>query len=377
MENYTKVQQCFEKEGCALLTTFEEFEEARATVLGKSYHHVRVKFIGSCTHESSAVYTNFNLRKTGLTCKDCLNKINHEKLKKNKNTNEIEYEGIKIIEECLSPHYEVIRTKEGCLADIAIRKKGTQDDSWIPMQVKVTQKNSHGMYSFAVNNTYKDMLMICICISEQKIWIIPFNDITLKAKLNISVKSKYSKYLIDNQMIHTVIDKYESKIIHNNIDTILLPVNPTQQREQQYVKKRETHLPFLAYEYPHIQNTCVDVIVNGKKIQEKVLGINEYNKGFYCGLAANSSKLDGKRQYRSYQLGENDYYWLHSNIDDRFWIIPEKALYDKGYISNANEIKSKKTLWFKPTPTEQNKWLDDYEFSYSNVNRDAIMKLFE
>jgi hypothetical protein len=304
-------------------------------------------------------------------------KINREKLKKNKNTNEIEYEGIKIIEEYLSPHYEVIRTKEGCLADIAIRKKETQYDSWIPIQVKVTQHNSHGMYSFNVNNTYKDMLLMCICISEKKIWILPYNNISLKVKLNISVKSKYSKYLIDNQMIHTVIDNYESEITHNNIDTILLPVNPAQQREQQYVRKREKYVPFLKYEYPNIQNTCVDVIVNGKKIQEKVLGIIEYKNSLYCGLAANSTKLEGKRQFRSYRLGENDYYWIHSNIDDRFWIIPEKALYDKGYISNANEIKPKKTLCFKSTPTEQNKWLNDYEYSYSDVNRDAIMKLFE
>lgn len=38
-------------------------------------------------------------------------------------------------------------------------------------------------------------------------------------------------------------------------------------------------------------------------------------------------------------LGENDYYWFHSSIDDRFWIISETVLHEKGYISNANDKK--------------------------------------
>jgi len=51
MENYTKVKTRFEEEKCILLTTFEEFEESRKTVIGQSYQYVRVRFIGTCSHE--------------------------------------------------------------------------------------------------------------------------------------------------------------------------------------------------------------------------------------------------------------------------------------------------------------------------------------
>lgn len=63
MENYNKVKSCFDTNNCTLLTTFDEFEELRKNVLYQSYQFVRVRFIGNCTHESSVVFTNFNLRK--------------------------------------------------------------------------------------------------------------------------------------------------------------------------------------------------------------------------------------------------------------------------------------------------------------------------
>jgi hypothetical protein len=376
MENYEKVKLCFDENDCTLLTSFEEFEELRKKVLKQSYQFVRVKFTASCSHESSVVFTNFNLRKTGKTCKACVKSANKVLMKKNVNVNYIEYEGIKIIEEYLSPFYEVIRTKEGCLADMAIRKKGEEDDKWIPVQVKTTMSLSFGMYSFTVHNKYKDMILICVCNSEKKLWIVPYNHLAVKSKLNISVKSKYSKYLVDNSTINTFIDKYISDIVYNTIDVLLTPTHLLQQREQLYVKKREQCLPFLSYQYPNVQNTCVDVIINGKKVQEKVLGFIDYKKSFQCAFSANNGKLEGKRQFRMYQLGENDYYWLHSSIDDRFWIIPEQVIYEKGFISNTNEIKPKKTFMFKIKNNEHNKWLNMYEFTYSNIDRERVMKIF-
>ena len=376
MDNYQKVKTCFEKEGCTLCTSFEEFEESRKTVLGQSYQYVRVKFIGSCTHESSAVYTNFNLRKTGMVCKTCVKTEQKNTMKKNKNASEIEYEGIKLIEEYLTPYYEIVRTKEGCSADLAIRKKGEQEDKWMPIQVKTTVKLSHGMYSFSIRKAYKDMLMICVCNSEKKLWIMPYNHINVKSKLNISVESKYTKYLVDNTIIDTFIDKYVSDIVYHTLEMLLKPIHLLQQREQEYVRKRESCVPFVSYHYPDVQGTCVDVLVNGKKVQEKVLGFIESKKALQCSLSANNGKLDGKRTFRSYQLGENDYYWIHSSIDERFWIIPEQVLYDKGFISNKNEIKPKKTFMFKALQNEHNSWLNEYEFNYQTVNKEGIMKIF-
>lgn len=82
MDNYYKVTECVEKKECKLLTTFEEFEIKRELVLNKSYSYVRINFIGVCSHNSSAVYTNFKSRGTGLRCIECVKKDTKEILKK-------------------------------------------------------------------------------------------------------------------------------------------------------------------------------------------------------------------------------------------------------------------------------------------------------
>jgi hypothetical protein len=376
MDNYDKVKLCFSKNNCTLITTFEEFEELRKDVLKQSYHFVRVRFIGICLHESSVVFTNFNIRKTGMNCKACTKKNSIELRKHINNTNEIESDGILIIEEYLTPQYEIIRTKEGCLADLAIRKKS--EDKWIPVQVKTTIQKSHGMYSFGFNhNHYKNMLLICVCISEKKIWIIPYNQISITSRLNISIKSKYNKYIVDSNTVFDTIDGYRSEIVCLYLDTILIPITSLQQREQLYVRKREQRVPFLEYKYPLIQNTCVDVIINGKNVQEKVLGYDDTKKVLRCRFASHNGKKDGKICNRCYRLGENEYYWLHSSIDNRFWIIPEHILYDKGYLSKQDETLLTKTLCFKSENNITKEWLDVYEYNYDTLNNDIILKIFE
>lgn len=376
MDNYDKVKLCFSKNNCTLITTFEEFEELRKDVLKQSYHFVRVRFIGICLHESSVVFTNFNLRKTGMNCKACTKKNSSEIMKRAKNSNETESNGILIIEEYLTPQYEIIRTKEGCLADIAIRKKS--EEEWIPVQVKSTMQNSHGIYSFGFNhNDYKNMLLMCVCISEKKIWMIPYNELSITSKLNISIKSKYNKYVVDSNNVFDKIDRARSEITCLQLDIILLPITSLQQREQLYVRKRESYLSFLEYKYPFIQNTCVDVIINGKNVQEKVLGYDDTKKALYCGFSVNNGRKDGKRSNRCYRLGENEYYWLHSSIDSRFWIIPEQILYDKGYLSKYDDTMPKRTLWFKSENNKNKMWLDAYQYKYDTINKDELLKVFE
>jgi len=379
MENYKKVQACFEEKKCKLLTTFEEFEELRKISHQHSYQYVRVRFMGECTHESSAVFTNFNLRKTGVRCKACVN--NHLQSMKRDPANQIEYNGIQVLEEYLSPYYDTTRTKEGCAAAMAIRKKSDTEDKWIPVQVKTTMKICHGMYSFKkLNSDYKNMLLLCVCVLEKKVWVLPFNDINVRTNLNISIKSKYTKYEVNVDNIHEMIDTYIDKIEYLPLDIIMEPVTLLQQREQNYNKKREQYLPFLEYTYPDIQGTVVDVLIYQKRVQEKVLGFIDKKMMLHCTFASNNGKVDGKRSWRTYCLGENDYYWLHSSIDDRFWIIPEQILFDKGYIANKDEIKNKKMLHFKSESNKKNAWLNAYEYNYNTINdeiKETIIKLFK
>jgi hypothetical protein len=150
MNNYNKVKECVESKKCTLLTTFEDFEIKRENVLKKSALFVRIEFIGICGHISSAVFTNFKLRGTGMRCKECVKKDTKEILKSNDKllTHNIEAKSINLINKYLSEYYEIVRTNEGCRADLALREIGKEEDEWIPVQVKSTEKLCYKMYSF-------------------------------------------------------------------------------------------------------------------------------------------------------------------------------------------------------------------------------------
>jgi hypothetical protein len=375
MDNYIKVQACFEKNNCTLLTTFDEFEERRKVSHKQSYQFTKVDFIGECTHTSSAVYTNFNLRKTGIRCKDCI--LQYMKNYDRGITQKTEYNGIEILKEYLSATYEICNMKEGCTADLGIRLHSEKENKWIPIQIKTVVDINHGMYSFShIYDGYKNMLIICICIEEKKLWILPYNHLKNITKLNISVKSKYSKYLVDNSIIDTYIVKYIDNITYRTLEDLNIPRSIYQQKEQEYVRKREKYIPFLNYVYPDIQNTSVDVIINGKKVQEKVMTFVVNKQMFSFKLGRNNGKINKVRKFRMYQLGDNDYYWLHSQIDDRFWIIPEAVLYKLGYIANKDEIKKDKHICFCSKSYNSKEWLKLYEHDYKNIDKEKIVRLF-
>jgi hypothetical protein len=379
MEKYLEVSKIIEEAGCSLLTTFEDFEEKRKTVLNKLYLYVRIDFVGVCGHNSSAVFTNFKSRKTGIRCKECVAKTTREtmKSKEKESSSKSELDSLKFFEKYLAPYYEIQRTKEGCKADIIIRPLDSTEDSWIPLQAKATHQVSHKMYSFrGLDRDYTGMLIICGCVADDKIWIIPYSELTTtKSKINISVRSKYNKYLVeDKTKINDVISGY--KCIKDSCNVFMTPIGEYQQREQEYVKKRESHIDFLNYVYPELHNTSTDFMVNGKKVQEKVMGFESKKNRLSTNFACNNGKDDkGKRKWRTYYLGENNYYWLHSSHDDRFWIIPEIKLHKRKKISNSDKIEGRTTLSFNIENVP--KWIKKWEFNYKTITDEQKGKIIE
>jgi hypothetical protein len=162
----------------------------------------------------------------------------------------------------------------------------------------------------------------------------------------------------------------------DNIDTLLIPISNLQQREQIYVKKREMFINFLEYKYLEKQNTTTDFIVNNKKIQEKVAARRKDREkdNLLVHLSSNNGKMHNRaRHFRAYRLGENEYYWINSSIDNRFWIIPEDILYEKGYISKPDETINKKVLSISISTD----WVKEYQYDYDNINRERIENIFK
>jgi hypothetical protein len=67
-------------------------------------------------------------------------------------------------------------------------------------------------------------------------------------------------------------------------------------------------------------------------------------------------------------IGENDYYWFHSSVDDCFWIIPEGVLIERGYITA--DIQNRTMIRFSG-----NTW-DKYRYNYKEIDEDKIKGIF-
>lgn len=381
MDTYLKIKKNFDDNGCKLLTTYEEYQEYKKNNLEKNYGNIRVNFVAKCTHKNNVAITNFISRKTGLICKNCRYE-QYKILNKNNNASNIELEGNKILEKHISENYIIKKTIEGCSADLLIKDINSNDNLYIPVQMKSTLKKSHNIYSFKkIKSSYKNMLLILICITEEKIWIIPYNDIDRCMKnLSISNKSKYNKYEVASSSLPEVIKKYNCLSIKEELINIPQTNSIYQIREREYINKRENMINFLNYVYPDIHNTRTDFIINNKKIQEKVVGFRKNRNAYSVWLSTNYGKKEnGNRKYRSYKLGENDYYWFNSSIDDKFWIIPELILYENNMISNKDDVINRKCIYFQILESENysnHKWLKNYEYNYNNIDKIKILNMF-
>ena len=156
---YSEIVDKFNINECKLLTSKEEFKKLNENAYQS---HIRVNFIAKCAHENQVVLTNFLLRGTGINCTDCVKKNNNLKKSLQINTqpasiyNCMENNGYNEIIKLIDSNFIIKKTNEGCLADFIIQPKNTNENNWLPIQLKTTQKNTHNMYGF--------IKMLCILI---------------------------------------------------------------------------------------------------------------------------------------------------------------------------------------------------------------------
>ena len=70
------------------------------------------------------------------------------------------------------------------------------EDLWLGIQVKSTcKKTNRGQHNFNLNGTnYDNYLILCICLEDKKMWLIPYEEVKGQTNIKISVKSKYNHY---------------------------------------------------------------------------------------------------------------------------------------------------------------------------------------
>ena len=369
--NYEKLVQEFLNYDCRLLSNKIELEGQN-----KSIHHTKVRIVAACGHEHECVVNNFLNRRMAVLCKDCCLQSMKKMYKGEQyiNSYETEYRGYVDLKKILErSSFEVEKTKEGCRADFMIRVKDSTENLWVGVQLKVTRKVSFRRYIFRnVRKSYEYLLMFCYCLEDKKLWLFPFYEIKdLKDKLKISERSKYNKFLVNNEDdIHSIILSYRCHYSHYLKEELMIPTGLSHQLEQMYARKRHEYLPFLSFSYPQIENGKTDFYVGDLKFQEKIAG-KQPQKSHIIRLYVNNGKVNGKKQYRTYFVGENDFYWIHIKDTSHFYVIPESELYGRQYISDNDKFMKKVNI----NVASNQDWLCFYFFDYGKLDKDRLQVL--
>lgn len=372
---YENVVEEFNKKGCKLLVTKEEYNNI-ISITRKNY---RLKYIAYCGHEHIVFYNVFKSRNTGVICPSCKNKEIGKKVKEQIQNNEInrigkieqEFKFIKEFQILLEKDFEIIKAFDGCNVDIIFKPKEVNDNKWVGIQVK-TSKTIHLTYSFHINNNYKNCLILLFSVDDQNMWIIPENVIGIQQKISIGYKkSKYNIYKIN---IDEVINKLHIFYINTTkfeFDILNTPTNIYQQREQEFKNFRQETIKFIDFEYDDMEGTVYDFKINGYKIQDKTAKLCEKQKRCAFCLCKNKGKIESKRNQVQYDINDNNFYWLNCDNKQHFFVIPEKILIEKGFIA-TNKEKNKIKIFLKITIKDElhykHQWLTPFIFNYTSIN---------
>ena len=372
--SYETIKETFEKERCQLLTT--KCEMVKNNMNTRSNYTI----IASCGHQIDGCnYHAFNskLRGRKKICTDCINKklsASYKKLNKNIDGNcyslLIEAQSIQLIKKYINLDIKV--SPECCLADICIKDKSCLENKWLPIQVKATLKlSTDNSYVFGLKHKYI-ILIILICIEEEKFWILNGNNILNNKCLSIGFKkSKYDKYKVDKKDLNKKLLEFYNTISTDTIENIQTPITNCYKKEQLYRKFRENNLTYIKFEYPEVNQCVYDFKINNYKVQEKTAFIRKPRKYYKTNINRNKNG----NKCIPYDSGDNDFYWINLQDNQTFYIIPENIFIEKQIISSGNildessSIKGKTDLSF----AKKNIWLNEYKYSYNEENINEII----
>ena len=368
---FQMVTKTFSDKGCNVIMTEEEFNTSYTTNKSK------INYIASCGHNNSVSWANFTGLNQGINCPLCVNintGIKLKELRSGENNNssiEQEFKCIKYFIEVINQTFQVKKTFDGCKTDIVLRPTDVVENLWLGIQVKSTHnKCDRGQYEFKLNGiNYDNYLILCICLEDKKMWLIPYEHIKGQKTIKVYNKSKYNKYEVTTDNIYNKLTNFYTNMPKFQFDILDTPTSDTQKQEKQYRKLRENKIDFIEFTYPGFEGTVYDFKIIDKKFQEKV--------GFICKNNPNSfgfsiNKSNGKKFNCSYKIGDNDFYWLHCKNTSRFYIIPETILIEKGFIGD----NCKQHLYISPTNINT-KWTDDYLFDYDNIDKETILQFLQ
>jgi len=369
---YEMIKSEYEKEGCELLTTEEEFDK------DNSHKIFKIKGKCGCIIEFSS-FKSFLHKKCNVNCKKCtnnntsVNSKNTSKINGIPKTMIIEKNGIDLIQEKCKNNFVIMKTRECCEADILVKPINEEKNIWLPIQLKVTSKKLNGfdtsVYQFMIGKQYNDMLLLLVCIEDAKFWLFESNDKNINSLQRITItdtKSKYDKANVND--LNEIFNYWYDKNLYN----VTFGIGNTPQSEKalleyKYVMLREENIKFLNFVHNTMDGLVYDFKIDNLKIQEKVC-TPSINTHYISLKKCGGWKRDETKKIQitiPYFEGDNDFYWFNIQDDNTFYVVPEIELINRGFISTKNS-EGKKSMG---TGSNEH-WLCNYKFHYVTINEE-------
>jgi hypothetical protein len=363
---YASVVSVFQSNDCKLLTT----EEEHASLM-QTKKIPKLKYVASCGHEHSVHYNVFKSRNTGVICPSCCCKKNGE-LKNFANQlhpmpmsmNHFNEERcIDYFIDIIKSEYDCKKTFEGCLADLTVKPKNQPNDSWLQIQVK-TNAFRLRTYGFHNSKKYNDCLVLCICWEDKKMWIFDGNCAPLSKMISIGFnKSKYDVNECTHENIIEKLNHYYDKKNLFKFEESNSPICHLGKKEMEFKQLRMKSV--MMCNFIDVSNYLHhDFMIASKKVQEKIGTRKKNANALIFKLTKSNGKMDKVRKFISYEIGDNDLYWLHFPDKKHFYLLPETDVMDENgnirkyiYISLCNE-----------TQTPKNKNWNKYLFKYDDID---------
>ena len=239
------------------------------------------------------------------------------------------------------------------------------------LQIKsATQRYKRGVAMFSKVNKYPDLIVICVLLSEEKVWIFHGREL-IKRDLGIGKTSKYNQHEVPleniDQRLTTMLEEYQQ----HDVDYFNRQLSPTQLNEylthQRWVAQTKARVK--PKELGDLENGVVDCIElrGGEveiRIQEKIAYLKGY--GFFAPLRKNSGQNGKSRAFQPYNEGDCDVYRVFINTYDGEWShgkykskiesgttigwfeFTESVLIARGYITTNDTIGKQGLKCFLP-----------------------------
>lgn len=366
---YDDVDSLIVSKGCKLVTNKEEFE--KHTLRAKA----KLNIVSACGHPNIITFDMFKAQGCGVLCKLCAKKQSFDNRRHlDVACTDIEHRAFIELRNMLDMEFDVQKMPESTKADFVIRPKEHTHDEWVALQLKATYaprtKNSNN-YQFRLDGKdYSDMTLVLYCLQDKRCWVVPYDKVAGLHNIAIGyTKSMYSCFQV------SIDDWYVRwrKCYHDGIKKPLcewkLQRPKSAQTEDEYRRFRESHLPYLQFEYPERDGLCYDFIVKGARVQEKVATVCKKNNvirpGFYiCNLS---------RKMRKYVKGENDLYWIAIPGTSLFFLFSEDVLIKRGFVTLEHSPLDTSSML--PLDIHGLTWTKDYLHDYACVTPEYMNQI--